>query len=247
MTRLNKNRYKTVSDHEIKAAILIPKNLSPGLHPVVFNLHGGFLMTAHSLFAPFFAPWALDLARENSAIIISPDYRLLPSLNGIADQLEDLEDFWQWSHSKLPEVLERNAHGHSLDFTRLLMVGGSAGGYCAVQLALSHPDEITALAMSYPLLDLKDDIFVNGPAPGQPNVLRVAAEQIPSKEDTVAWIEEKRTTVTTKDGFERISFCVGSCQHGLFASKVLDNRNLHRPEFFPLDRIKAGAKLPKKV
>lgn len=204
-------------------------------------------MTAHSLFAPFFSPWALDLARENSAIVVSPDYRLLPTQNGIADQLEDLEDFWQWSKLKLPEILERNAPDHSLDFTRLLLVGGSAGGYCAIQLALSHPDEISAVAMAYPLLDLKDDIFVNGPAPGEPTVLRFPADQIPAKDDTIAWIENKRTTVTTKDGWDRTPFCVGACQYGLFASKVLDNRHLNRPEFLPLVRIESGAKLPKNM
>ena len=130
ITWLNKylHRYKTVYDHEIKAAILIPRGLKAELYPVIFNIHGGFLMTAHSLFAPFFASWGLDLAQDNSAIVVSPDYRLLPTPTGIADHLEDLEDFWQWSRSKLPGVLERrNAPGDSLDFSRLLIIGVSKG------------------------------------------------------------------------------------------------------------------------
>jgi acetyl esterase/lipase len=108
---LIKTRYKIVSDHEIKAAVLIPKDLEPGLHPVIVNIHGGFFSTAHSLFAPFFAPWALKLALDHGAIVVSADYRLLPTSNGIADQLEDLEDFWQWYRNTLPPILQRNNAG----------------------------------------------------------------------------------------------------------------------------------------
>ena len=204
-------------------------------------------MTAHSLFAPFFSPWALKLALDNSAIVVSADYRLLPSPNGLPDLLEDLEDFWHWTRSSLPRALERKAPGHLIDFSRLLVVGSSAGGYCAMQLALSHSDEISALAMAYPAIDLKDDLFVKGPAPGEPAPLRFPLEDIPSMQETVDWIEEKRKTVTTKAGFERTPFCVASCQHGLFSSKILDNKGLDRLEFFPLERIRTGARLPGKM
>jgi hypothetical protein len=105
-------------------------------------------------------------------------------------------------------------------------------------LALSRPDEVSAVAMAYPLLDLKDNIFVNGPAPGEPAVLRFPAEQMPAKADTIAWFEKERAAVTTKDGWDRTPYCVSTCQYGLFASKILDNRNLNRP--FPLAKIEAG-------
>lgn len=109
-------------------------------------------MYGHRLFAPFFAPWVLRLELENSAIIVSADYRLLPSANGVADVLEDLEDFWQWTRSDLPEVLDRQAPGHSTDFSRVLLTGSSAGGYCVIQLALSHPNDISRLQSRIPLL-----------------------------------------------------------------------------------------------
>jgi pimeloyl-ACP methyl ester carboxylesterase len=245
---LIKTRYKIVSDHEIKAAVLIPKDLKPGLHPVIVNIHGGFFSTAHSLFAPFFAPWALKLALDHGAIIVSADYRLLPTPNGIADQLEDLEDFWEWYRSTLPPILERNNAGYEVDYKRTLLVGGSAGGYYATQLAMSHPDEVSALALSYPAVDLRDDLWVNGPVEGAPTILRFPVNEIPPKTDALAWVAEKRKTVASKGGFERTPFLVSLTQHGAFAQEMLEHDGVKlRHEDLPLERLKAGAKLPKAV
>ena len=90
-------------------------------------MHGGFLVTAHGLFAPFFPKWTDKLALDHSAIIVSPDYRLLPSKNGLADLLEDLEDGWSWTKSSLNVFLKENAPGHEADFGHVLLAGGSAG------------------------------------------------------------------------------------------------------------------------
>jgi acetyl esterase/lipase len=245
---LIKTRYKTVSGHEIKAAVLIPETLKPGLHPVIVNIHGGFFSTAHSLFAAFFAPWALKLAIDHGAIIVSADYRLLPTSNGIADQLEDLEDFWQWYRSDLPSVLRRNAAGFEVDYKHALLMGGSAGGYYAAQVAMSHPDEIAALALAYPAVDLRDQVWIDGPAEGAPTVLRFPAEEIPSKDEALAWVAEKRKTVASKGGFERTSFLVALTQYGVFAQEMLEHNGVKlRTEDLPLERLKAGAKLPKAV
>ncbi|KAK7424583.1 hypothetical protein QQZ08_008593 [Neonectria magnoliae] len=244
---VSEHTYKTVSEHDIKCAILIPKTLKPGLHPVIFNFHGGFFVTGHSLFAPFFPPSVSPLALENSGIVVSADHRLLPSKNGIADILEDLEDFWQWTKLGLPPILEEIAPGHVIDFSKVLVVGGSAGGYCAAQVALSHPEDISALAIIYPCLDVKDKLYLEGPAEGEPTVLRYPLDQMPSVPDTLIWIEEKRSAVVTKGGFERTLFATSACQNGIFASHIFDHKNMDLDAFLPLERIKAGAKLPPKV
>ncbi|KAK8005732.1 hypothetical protein PG990_011769 [Apiospora arundinis] len=252
---ISEETYKIVDGHEIQAAILVPKSLKPGFaHPIIINIHGGFLVTGHSLFPTFFAPWLADLAVANSAIIVSADHRLLPTARGIIDVVEDLEDFWQWTHSSsgsgLSQALRRLVPGddHSFDFSKLLLAGGSAGGYGASQLALSHPDDIAALALTYPFVDPQDPIFVDGPGPDEPTVLRFPPDQILSREEAAAWIEEtRRAGVTTKAGAERTPFCVAATQHGIFYSMVIDNAKLMRPEFLPLERLRAGAKLPKNV
>ena len=151
-------------------------------------MHGGFFATAHSLFAPFFAPWALKLALDHGAIIVSADYRLLPTPNGVADQLEDLEDFWQWYRSSLPLVLQREAPGHEIDYERTLLIGGSAGGYYAAQLAMSHADEISALGLTYPAVDLRDEMWTKGPVEGAPTVLRFPLDEMASREDALSWV-----------------------------------------------------------
>ncbi|GFP57137.1 probable carboxylesterase M8 [Trichoderma asperellum] len=240
--------FKTVGSHKIMAAILIPKGLAPGVHPAIFNFHGGFLVNAHSLFAPFFPIWSLKLALENKAIIVSPDYRLLPSENGVADILEDLEDFWQWSRSdNFANILQNRSPEHSLDVSRLLLTGSSAGGYAAMQLALTHPDDIQAVATAYPFVNPRDPIMLSGPRDDEPTILRMAREEMPSKTSVLDWIEEKKSTVTTKAGFERTPFAAAAAQYGLYHSKIFDPRGLNRPEFIPIERLRAGARLPKKM
>lgn len=232
----------------IKAAVFIPKGLAPGIHPGIFHFHGGFLVNAHSLFAPFFPIWALKLALEQKAIIVSPDYRLLPSENGVADVLEDLEDFWQWSRSdNFAKMLQVRSSGHSIDFSRLLVTGSSAGGYAAMQVAMTHPDDIAAVATAYPFVNPKDPIMFSGPRDDEPTILRVAREEMPTKTSVLDWIEETKYTVATKAGFERTPFAVAASQYGIYYSKIFDPRGLNRLEFIPTERLRAGARLPKKM
>jgi len=116
-----------------------------------------------------------------------------------------------------------------------------------MQLALSHPKEISAIAVAYPLVDPKDDIMVKGPTAEEPTILRFPREDIPSKDAVVAWIKETRKTIASKAELERTLFSVGAAQYGLFDSEIFDSSKLNRPEFLPMERIKAGANLPKKM
>lgn len=120
-------------------------------------------------------------------------------------------------------------------------------GYCAAQLALSYPTDFSALAMMYPLIDPKDRVFTDGPRPGDPSVLRISLEVLPSKDDTMVWIEKKREKPHFKDGFDRVPFTVSACHNGLFGSHIFDNQQLNKNEFFPLERLEAGEKLPMKM
>jgi acetyl esterase/lipase len=108
-----RTHYKKIRDHEIEVGILIPKGLKPGVHPVFVRFHGGgcvspFLYSAqraHTLtlhkvsgtwaYPDWFANWLVPLVHRNNAIIVSPNYRLLPEHNG-NDIQEDLVDFWTW-------------------------------------------------------------------------------------------------------------------------------------------------------
>lgn len=203
-------------------------------------------MTGSALFAPFFPLWVVRLALEKSAIIVSADYRLLPSANGVADIIEDLEDFWQWTKTDLPAVMENKAAGFKIDREQILVAGGSAGGFAATSIALAHADEVAAVGMTYPLVDLKDYLYVTGPKESDPNVLRFPSEALPNKETTLSWLETTRG-VESKAGMERTPFVVAAIHHQLFNSHIWDNAKLSRPEFDPFELIEAGATLPTNV
>lgn len=117
----------TTSSYPIPTAVLIPKHLKPGLHPVIYHLHGGFFVMAHGLFAPGWEKWMHKLAMKQGAIVVSPDHRLLPSKNGIADVLEDIENGWAWMKRELNGVVGEKAPGFEVDLGRVLVTGGSAG------------------------------------------------------------------------------------------------------------------------
>jgi hypothetical protein len=99
----------------------------------------------------------------------------------------------------------------------------------------------------YPLLDTKDRLYLQGALPNEPTVLRMPLEEIPSMEDTLAWIEKTRKKPESRAGFERTPFAVAACQRGIFSSHMLDNKGLDKADFHPLERIEAGAKLPKNM
>lgn len=59
----------------------------------------------------------------HSAIIVLPDYRMLPEANGL-DIMKDLSDFWEWVYTGLSQEL---GAGIEIGFGKILIEGGSAG------------------------------------------------------------------------------------------------------------------------
>lgn len=150
--------YKTVRGHEIPVHVFLPKSLTPGKHPVIVRFHGGFLITGAALFPDFAAQWALDYAVSHSAIWVTPDYRLLPEANGL-DVLEDLKDFWIWVRKDLSGYLQSIGSPAQPDDEHILAYGESAGGYLALQTALTVPDQVKAVIAAYPMVDVDSDWY----------------------------------------------------------------------------------------
>ncbi|KAL1968163.1 hypothetical protein VTN77DRAFT_1998 [Rasamsonia byssochlamydoides] len=156
--------YKTVGRHGIRADIVVPNSIPAGKRPVIVRFHGGGLIIGESLFPDWFPHWLLQLAEKYSAIIVSANYRLLPESTGL-DTLDDVEDLWSWLHSHhLAKILASQHHPHplELDLSRILTAGDSAGGLLSLSLALSHPDEVRATIVAYPLIDVDDPAFAAG-------------------------------------------------------------------------------------
>ena len=100
--------------------------------------------------------WTLNYTLSKDAIIISPDYRLLPEHTG-HDILQDVADFYTWLRkpgnlsSQLPE-------GFEVDLENILVTGETAGGYLALVSALTQRNIAAAIA-HYPMIDMKGRHF----------------------------------------------------------------------------------------
>jgi acetyl esterase/lipase len=145
--------YKTSNNHRITTTVLVPKNLEPGKHPLLVHFHGGFLICGSKLYEEWHATWTIHLALQKKAILISPNYRLLPEANG-REVLDDIADFWTWIKTSLPAEVAKMANGVEADTSNVVVAGESAGGYLAIQSALLHPDAgIKAVISQYGMLD----------------------------------------------------------------------------------------------
>jgi acetyl esterase/lipase len=130
---------------EIGVDILIPKRKSTTARPVIVRIHGGFLVSAivrvlitqtykaiqitgSSLFPAWFSKWILDFADEHDAIILSPNYRLLPEVKG-KDIIQDMANFWTWVQSGGPgrHLASAGRSSVAMNLAQTLLVGESAG------------------------------------------------------------------------------------------------------------------------
>jgi acetyl esterase/lipase len=75
--------------------------------------------------------------------MVVSDYRLLPEAKAI-DILKDITDLLRWLPTALPELATQE--GLTVDLSRTLVVGESAGGWCAVQAGLLHGTGIAGSA-----------------------------------------------------------------------------------------------------
>ncbi|KAK9851972.1 CAZyme family CE10 [Penicillium brevicompactum] len=235
-----KTSYKSSNDDlfRIDADVLIPWALlsSQGKSkcPVMVRIHGGFLVTGSSSYPPWFANWTLEYAISKSAIIVAPNYRLLPEASG-KDMMEDMDDFWRWLRSPLFTGIINNASSGCLspDINRILL---EKGGYLAMHLALSYPSEIRAIVGAYPILDVESRFYTEAypkPIIGVPNIPVEVLEAHLSNMRTT----HSPTVVTAADPPDRLELAFSVFQNGRFVELLgADNVDL-----FPMKRVKALA------
>ncbi|KAJ1568273.1 hypothetical protein HK405_003077 [Cladochytrium tenue] len=174
--------FKTVAgsggkQHSIDAYIMVPKSASTpsAARKVLVKFHGGFFVTGAALYPDWFAGWLLEYALEQDAVIVAPNYRLIPEATAV-DILEDVLDFWRWLADSGEAGLQAHvstAHsGVALDLSRVVAVGESAGGQLALLSALElgrygdgaggvagHPGSafsgLRAVIAQYPAVDIE--------------------------------------------------------------------------------------------
>ncbi|KAL4767521.1 alpha/beta-hydrolase [Aspergillus nidulans var. acristatus] len=244
--------YKTVGSHTITVDVLYSKSLNEPTQqhllsvprPVLLRYHGGGLIAGYSLFPTFFSPWYLQLAQEYSAIIVSPNYRLLPE-SSVLEVLEDVEDHWHWMLQSLPFLLQRETKGTvKADLSRIMTIGDSAGGYLSLQMGLSHPDQIRAVNAVYPMVNPKAHHFSSGqerpvfnlPA-YPPNTLSLHLDNIRRQEA----VTQESAIVSAAADADRLRLMFAVYQHGqlgqLFPAAPISP--------YLLERLDAGAQFPR--
>ncbi|GKZ20109.1 hypothetical protein AbraIFM66951_008171 [Aspergillus brasiliensis] len=151
--------YKKIGDHAIETSVLVPHTPCTGKRPTIIRFHGGGLICGDSLEPQYWPQWLSDLALLHGAVIVCPNYRLMPEANGL-DIYDDVEDFWTWLHTPvIHEILAAHQTPTDLDLTRIILAGDSAGGLLSINLALSHGDSIRAAIATYPPVALNAPEF----------------------------------------------------------------------------------------
>lgn len=160
----------------------------------------------------FWPHWLSDLALAHNAIIISPNYRLMPE--GTSAQIySDVEDFWTWLHSPaLAGLLASHSTPTELDLDRILTAGGSAGGLLSVYLALAHPKEIRSATAAYPAVDMGSDDYRLPRA--SPCFGQHVPESVLHDEESAAEIGTARSSITAAS---RLTYMLAALEHGKLA------------------------------
>ncbi|KAL5514545.1 hypothetical protein ACEPAG_1861 [Sanghuangporus baumii] len=252
--------YKRVDNVPILVDVLIPKKLiqeSSGSRkvkrPVMIRIHGGWLVLGKRDYPPWFSPWVLELALKHDAIIVNPDYRLLPEAR-TDDILDDMDDLWKWvCHDLENEIHNQDAcKGIQVDLGRVLVLGDSAGGYLAVQTALScfnpeSKESVRAMIAVYPMVDLRSPFWTTD-YPKQ--VLDFP--QLPNSiiDEFLASItnSEERAVVSSAetDDPKRMPLAIALTQHGRYLEVLGTDRDPApgKRRIHPEDRIVDGKLLP---
>lgn len=115
--------YKQVGKLPIKADVY--RVSDDRVRPVVVWIHGGALISGNRDSVP---KNLLELCRAEGYALVSLDYRLAPEVK-LPDIIADLEDAFRWLGEAGPKKLH-------LDPDRMVVSGGSAGGYLTLMAGL---------------------------------------------------------------------------------------------------------------
>jgi acetyl esterase/lipase len=143
--------YKTVGKLEIQADVYRPDDRK--VRPVVVWIHGGALIVGSRRGIP---TRLRRFCQEQGAILVSLDYRLAPEVQ-VPAILEDIKDAFTWIREQGPKLFQA-------DPRRILVSGGSAGGYLTLMTGIHIKPAPRALVAYWGYGDVDGDWYTK-PSP----------------------------------------------------------------------------------
>ena len=177
------------------------------------------------------------MALSKSAIIISPDYRLMPEANGL-DILQDVKDFYDWLQT--PDNLDKCLpKGVTAANDRVLVTGESAGGWLALQSALrpTPRQQIRAVISQYAMIDMRSEYYTGD---FEKHIFTPVAPQLPRSilRDYLAGLKGSEVIASAVPP-DRVPLVISSLQQGSFGKLLGEDSSL-----YPLEMIDSVERLP---
>jgi acetyl esterase/lipase len=138
--------FKKVGDVEIRADVYRPADgkMRPGL----VWIHGGALVSGSRLSVP---KQLMSLAEAEGYVLISIDYRLAPEVK-LPEIIADLKDAFAWVRTAGPKLFQ-------VDAGKLVVAGGSAGGYLTMMTGICVEPPPRALVAYWGYGDVDGDWY----------------------------------------------------------------------------------------
>ncbi len=172
--------------------------------PVVVWIHGGALITGNRRAVP---KLLLELCKKEGYALVSLDYRLAPEVK-LPAIIADLEDAFRWIHGD-------GAKRCRLDATRLVVTGGSAGGYLTLMAGVRVQPRPRGLVAYWGYGDVDGDWYTEPSA-------HYRKQPLVSKEEAAKAVGGKVLTGSEPgfDGKARGRYYLYLRQNGLWTKEV---------------------------
>ena len=150
MSSIKTFTYHSVNGTDVQVDAYLPSNVDKFSAVFIFY-HGGFMITGDKTI--WVSPWMVKACEKRNWLFLSANYRLLPEATGL-DIVVDIKKLHEWVTKSMNAEL-----GISADTSKLILAGGSAGGYMCLVSALNMP--VKASIVLYPVADVAGAPYVN--------------------------------------------------------------------------------------
>lgn len=195
--------FKTVGDLKIEADVYRASDAKP--RPVLVWIHGGALIMGNRNSVP---KDLLDLCKAEGFCLVSIDYRLAPEAK-LPAIIDDVKDAFRWIRAEGPKLFHANTD-------RIVVSGGSAGGYLTMMSGIAVEPRPTALVAYWGYGDVDGEWYT------KPSEHYRKTRPLVKKEDAYGNLDGKVTAgaMTKEQAQARSQFYLYLRQNGLWTKEV---------------------------